>query len=214
MGNDKATKAGLSTYTIEEINTFPLTLPADGAVAMCLPFNVVIPEGVYAYDATMTDIQYNETNGYNCTMRAIAGPGETLKSGTPVVINGSAGTHSFAITMSDHGAATPLPESLLKGNYVEGSLSQSNDIKKFVFAENTFKSFDGSKNIAANQCWLECNVTQASELIVHFGEPTGIEKVTTTPQNKSGKIYNVAGERLSHTQKGINIIDSKKVLVK
>ena len=214
VGNDKAVKAGLATYTIEEVNAYPLTLPTDGGAAICLPFNVVIPDGVYAYDATVNDIQYNETSGYSCTMRAIAGPGETLKSGTPAVINGSAGTHSFAITMSDYGAVTSLPESLLKGNYVKSSLSQSNDIKKFIFAENAFKSFDGSKDIVANQCWLECNVAQASEFAVRFCDPTGIEGITSTPQNRSEKIYNVAGERLQHTQKGINIVDSKKILVK
>ena len=213
-GNDKATKAGLATYTIEEVDAFPLTLQADGAAAVCLPFNVVIPEGIYAYDATVTDIKNNETSGYNCTMRAIAGPGDTLKGGTPTIVNGSEGTHQFTITMSDQGAVTSLPESLLKGNNVESSLSQSGDTKKFLFANNTFKAFDGSKDVAANQCWLECNVAQANELIVYFSDPTSIEETTTTPQCNSGNIYNIAGKKLSHPQKGINIIDSKKILVK
>ena len=215
MGNDKATKAGLATYTIEEVETFPLTLQADGTAAKCLPFNVVIPEGIYAYDATAADIEYNaETNGYICTMRAIASPGKTLKGGTPTIINGSEGTHQFVITMSDHDAVTSLSESLLKGKYVESSLSQSSDTKKFLFANSTFKTFDGSKDIAANQCWMECSVAQASELIVHFSSPTGIEEIPSTPPNNGGNIYNIAGERLSNPQKGINIIDSKKVLVK
>ena len=213
-GNDKATKAGLATYTIEEVDAFPLTLQADGAAAVCLPFNVVIPEGIYAYDATVTDIKNNETSGYNCTMRAIAGPGDTLKGGTPTIVNGSEGTHQFTITMSDQGAVTSLPESLLKGNNVESSLSQSGDTKKFLFTNNTFKAFEGSKDVAANQCWMECNVTQANELIVYFSDPTGIDETTATPQCNSGNIYNIAGKKLSHPQKGINIVDSKKVLVK
>ncbi len=213
-GNDKATKAGLATYTIEEVDAFPLTLQADGAAAVCLPFNVVIPEGIYAYDATVTDIKNNETSGYNCTMRAIAGPGDTLKGGTPTIVNGSKGTHLFTITMSDHGAVTSLPESLLKGNYIESCLTQSGDTKKFLFTNNTFKAFEGSKDVAANQCWMECNVAQANELIVYFSDPTSIEETTTTPQSKGNKIYSIAGKKLSHPQKGINIIDSKKILVK
>ena len=213
-GNDKATKAGLATYTIEEVTAFPLTVQADGTAAICLPFNVVIPEGIYAYDATATDISNNELSGYSCTMRAIAGPGETLKSGTPAIINGNAGTHQFAITMSDYEAVSSLPESLLKGNYVESSLSQSGDTRKFVFADKAFKTFDGSTDIAANQCWLECNINQANELTVCFSDPTGIGEVTSTPQNKNNNIYNIAGERLSTPQKGINIVDSKKVLIK
>ena len=215
VGNDKAVKAGLATYTIEEVETYPLTLPTEGAAAMCLPFNVVIPEGIYAYDATAADIAYNaETNGYTCTMRAIAAPGETLKSGTPTIINGSEGTHRFVITMSDHGAVTSLSESILKGNYVASNLTQSGDSKKFVFANNTFKAFEGSKEIAANQCWVECNQPQAAELTICFNTPTGIEEITSTPQEKSGNIYDIAGKRLNTPQKGINIIDSKKILVK
>ena len=213
-GNDKATKAGLATYTIEEVEAFPLTLQADGTAAVCLPFNVVIPEGIYAYDMTDADIKDNEPSGYSCTMRTIAGPGDILKRGTPAIINGSEGTHRFAITMSDHGAVSSLPESLLKGNYVESSLTQSGNTKKFLFANSTFKAFDGSKEIEANQCWMECNVAQASELTVHFSDPTGIEVIPSTPQEKSSNIYNIAGKRLSHPQKGINIVDSKKVLVK
>lgn len=213
-GNDKATKAGLATYTIEEVEAFPLTLQADGTAAVCLPFNVVIPEGIYAYDMTDADIKDNEPSGYSCTMRTIAGPGDILKRGTPTIINGSEGTHLFAITMSDHGAVSSLPESLLKGNYVESSLTQSGNTKKFLFANSTFKAFDGSKEIEANQCWMECNVAQASELTVHFSDPTGIEVIPSTPQEKSSNIYNIAGKRLSHPQKGINIVDSKKVLVK
>ena len=213
-GNDKATKAGLATYTIEEVLTYPLTLPAEGSAAICLPFNVVIPEGIYAYDATVTDIKNNETDGYCCTMRAIAGPGDKLKSGTPTIVNGSKGMHQFTITMSDQGAVTSLPESLLKGNYVESSLSQNGNTKKFLFTNNKFKALEGSKDVAANQCWLECNVTQANELIVYFSDPTGIEEITTTPQCNSGSIYSIAGKKLSHPQKGINIINSKKVLVK
>ena len=215
VGNDKAVKAGLATYTIEEVETYPLTLPTEGYAAICLPFNVVIPEGVYAYDATAADIAYNaETNGYTCTMRAIAAPGETLKGGTPAIINGSEGTHRFVITMSDYGAATSLSESILKGNYVASNLTQSGDSKKFVFANNTFKAFEGSKEIAANQCWVECNQPQAAELTICFNTPTGIEEITSTPQEKSGNIYDIAGKRLNTAQKGINIIDSKKVFVK
>ena len=215
VGNDKATKAGLATYTIEEVETFPLTLQADGTAAMCLPFNVVIPEGIYAYDATAADIEYNaESNGYICTMRAIASPGKTLKGGTPTIINGSEGTHQFVITMSDHDAVTSLSESLLKGKYVESNLTQNGDTKKFLFANSTFKTFDGSKDIAANQCWMECSGAQASELTVHFSDPTDIEVIPSTPQEKSINIYSIAGKRLSHPQKGINIVDSKKVLVK
>ena len=147
-------------------------------------------------------------------MQAIASPGETLKGGTPAVIKGSAGTHAMAITMSDNGAVGSLPESLLKGNYAESSLSQSGNMRKFVFTKSTFQTFEGSKEIAANQCWLECDMAQASELTIYFGAPTGIEETPSTTQGDNTVIYDIAGKRLNSTQKGINIVDNKKSLVK
>ena len=214
-GNDKATKAGLATYTIEEVTTYPLALPDDGTTAICLPFNVVVPEGVYAYDATAADMEYNaETNGYVCTMQAIAAPGETLKSGTPVIINGDAGDYHFPITMSDRDAKVSLPQSILKGNYVEGSLTQGSDAKKFMLAaESAFSAFEGIKEIAANQCWLECGLPQINSIKIQFDDPsTGIYEIQSQLHGKS--IYNLHGQPLSDPQKGINIIDNKKVLVK
>ena len=212
-GNDKAAKAGLATYTINEVETFPITLPAEGTATVCLPFNVVIPEGIYAYDATDADITLIN-DGYTCTMEAIAGPGETLKGGTPVIIKGEAGEYHFPITMSDSDAKVPLPQSLLKGNYVEQSLTQGTDVKKFLLAaESEFRAFEESKNVAANQCWLECGLPEANSIRIEFDDPaTGIYEIQSEPQSKS--IYNIHGQPLSEPQKGINIIDNKKVLVK
>jgi hypothetical protein len=51
-------------------------------------------------------------------------------------------------------------------------------------------------------------------LTVLFSDPTGIEEIPSTPQKKNGNIYDISGKRLDTAQKGINIIDSKKVLVK
>ncbi|MBR4128027.1 MAG: hypothetical protein IKT92_00965, partial [Bacteroidaceae bacterium] len=134
-------------------------------------------------------------------------------SGTPTIVSGSEGTHQFVITMSDSEAVTSLPSSLLKGNYVEANLSQTGNATKFLLAEKTFKAFTGSHPIAANQCWLECDLAQASEIIAEFNAPTGIQG-TLNSQQQSSTIYSVAGKRLSAPQRGINIIDQKKVLVK
>ena len=218
VGNDKAAKAGLATYTIEEVTTFPITLSSNGTAAICLPFNVVVPENTHAYDVTATDIAYNnECDAYTCTMRVIASPGETLKSGTPAIINGNEGVHSFSITMSDYGAIGSLPQSLLKGNFVEYQLTQSTTARKFVFTEenenSTFRSFDNSIDIAANQCWLEYNTQQANEITICFDNETGIQEINNSTQRQNEDIYNIAGERLDRPQRGINIIDNKKILV-
>ena len=217
FGNDKSIKQGLSTFTIDEVTSYDVTLPADGTATICFPFNVVLPEGVYAYDATVTDIEFNkEQNGYICTMRVIAAPGETLKSGTPAIVKGDEGVFPFAITMSSYQAMTSLPESLLKGNYVASNLTQDTDKSRFVLTKenngNVFKKVEGSRDIAANQCWAECDMAQPNEFTIFFEAPTGIDATTIPQENKN--IYSIAGMPLENIQKGINIVDDKKVLVK
>ncbi len=44
--------------------------------------------------------------------------------------------------------------------------------------------------------------------------PTGIENLTPTPSQGVGAIYNLNGQRVNELQKGLNIVDGKKVLVK
>ena len=213
-GNDKATKAGLATYTIEEVTAYPLTMPEDGIAAVCLPFDVVITDDIYAYDATAADVSLNsETGGYVCTMEIIAVPGETLKGGTPAILSGSEGDYQLPITLSDSEAKGPLPQSILKGNYVESDLTQSTDMKKFTLAaEAAFTAFEDTKSIGANQCWMEHRLPEANEIKIMFRKPVGIHDIHATPQ--SSAVYNMHGQQLKEPQKGINIIDNRKVLVK
>ena len=43
---------------------------------------------------------------------------------------------------------------------------------------------------------------------------TGIERVPEVQDGSEATIYNLAGQRLGKTQKGINIVNGKKILIK
>jgi len=215
-GNDKSVKAGLASYTVEPLAAFPLTLPSTGTAAICLPFSVVIPEGACAYDATATGIAFDsEAGGYTCTLSPIATPGETLKGGTPAIINGHEGSYALPITMNDGGAKSSLDQSLLKGHYVSGTLTQGDDMRKYLLAMQDgaagFEAFEGSAPVAANQCWMEYSMPEADELILRFGTSTGISAVSAV--GAPPQVYNIAGQRLLAPQRGINIVEGKKVFV-
>ncbi len=218
VGNDKSTKAGLATYTIEGVESLPVALPVSGTATICFPFNVVIPEGVCAYDIIASNVAFDESiNAYTCTMSPIADSGEILKCGTPAVINGSEGVVDFPITMVDNDARNSLPQSLLKGNYVSHTLTQGGATKKYTLVlqnDNAeFSAFDGTADVKANQCWLECDVVEANKLVLCFDEVTGIHAVPSISQESDKCIYNIAGQRLSQSQTGLNIVGDKKVLV-
>ncbi len=57
--------------------------------------------------------------------------------------------------------------------------------------------------------------TRIKEIKITFvaGE-TGIQSVTTTKRMENNAIYNLAGQRLQQLQKGLNIVNGKKVVVK
>ena len=214
-GNDKSTKAGLATYTIDEVESFSVTLPDGGAAAICLPFNVVIPDGACAYDVTSSGITFDESSGvYTCTMSPIATAGKTLLRGTPAIINADESSILLAITMSDHDALGPLPQSVLKGNYVAQTLSQTTKARCYLLNQQgtEFEHAEQAANVASNQCWIECD-SSVDNFTIQFSSLTGLPDFPSVGQGNTEKIFSVSGQRLPHRQKGINIIENKKVLV-
>ncbi len=227
FGNDKADKENLSTFTLTEATTYPIKVTSAGMATLCLPFNVVMADGMYAYDLAIKGIDIDpESNGevYNCTMRAIAGPSQILKAGTPVIIGANEGEYNLAITMDNSKACTSLSGSLLKGNFVKQTLTQNDDKVKFIFSRQLIdeeyvvgfyrlKSSGGT--IGANKCWLEWDVptlgNPAQTIRLAFDDVTEITSVTQT--TKAHGIYDLTGRRLAAPQKGVNIINGKKVIL-
>ena len=222
FGNDKAGKENLSTFTLTKATTYPITVTSDGMATLCLPFNVVMADGMYAYDLAIEGIdQEGNDEVYNCTMRAIAGPGQTLKAGTPVIIGANEGKYDLAITRDNNKAGTSLNGSLLKGNFVKQTLTQNDDKVKFIFAKRNevvgfYRLSSGTSEIGANKCWLEWNVptlgNPAQTIRLAFDDITEITQVDGS--NMPVVIYNLQGIRIKAPQPGLNIINGKKVFIK
>ena len=225
-GNDVDGKA--ISFSLEKVTTYPLTITPAGMATLCLPFNVVMADGMYAYDLAIEGIdQDGNDEVYNCTMRAIAGPGQTLKAGTPVIIGANEGEYELAITMNANGAGTSLNGSLLKGNFVKQTLTQNDDKVKFIFAKKKNNngndvvgfyrlSSSGTSTLGANKCWLEWDVptlgNPAQTIRLAFDDVTEITKVDGS--NMPVVIYNLQGIRIKAPQPGLNIINGKKVFIK
>lgn len=58
------------------------------------------------------------------------------------------------------------------------------------------------------------NYTPFDFLLVRKDEETDMKTLTPTLSKGSGAVYNLAGQRISKLQKGINIVDGKKVVVR
>ena len=218
-GNDVDGKA--ISFSLEEVTNYPITVTSVGMATLCLPFNVVMAKDMYAYDLALEGIQEGNDNDYNCTMKAIAGPGQTLKAGTPTIIAADPDTYYLTITMSDDKAVTSLNGSLLKGNFVKQTLTQSGDKVKFIFANGNkgvgfYRLSSGTSTLGANKCWLEWDVTTlgnpAQTIRLAFDDVTEITQVDGN--NMPVVIYNLQGIRIKAPQPGLNIINGKKVFIK
>lgn len=222
FGNDNASKPELSTFSFVPVETLPINISSAGYAVICLPFNVVLPEGMMALDCIDSDITYEAEKDITiCNMKVIAQQGETLKAGAPVIIKAAEGEHQLAITMSDNGAKASLSGSILRGNYIKQDLVQGENAKKFIFSQPEgqdagFYRMQENAAISANSCWMEWNVpaemAETNVIFPDFSTATGITDIPVTQHNKL--IYNLNGQRLSAPQKGVNIIGNTKVLVK
>ena len=131
-----------------------------------------------------------------------------------LIINADENTVLLAVTMSDYDARGSLPQSVLRGNYVAQSLSQPTGNRRYLLNQQgtEFKSFEQTVNVASNQCWVEC-ANYGDTFALRFDSSTGLPDVPSVEQAHARTIFTLAGHRLLHQQKGVNIIGNKKVLV-
>ena len=151
FGNDKSNKPNLSTFTLEQVTEYTLTVPANGVTTLCLPFNVVLPAGVTAYDLAKANIIKGEHyNKYELV--EVAGEGDVLAKNTPVIIKAAANDYTLTITMDGEGAKASVENSLLRSGLVKTTVAAGNN---YTFDGVDFNLVAAGTVIPANQCWME-----------------------------------------------------------
>ena len=153
FGNDMYNKPNLSTFSFTPVTEYTLTVPASGVTTLCLPFNVVLPEGVDAYDINNVEKQVLVSGEGLLQQLAVAG--DIVQAGTPMIIKAAQGDHTFAITMESEGAKTSLDGSVLSGNYVKQTLAFNAEHSKYVLNGKVWEKIDKSTELGANNCWIE-----------------------------------------------------------
>ena len=149
-----------------------------------------------------------------------------LKSGTDAYYE--TGNVTF-YRVSDDDTTTPTGENL-KGTFTGATVP--NDGTSYILKSGLWKRVNGTTNtVGANRAYLtltESLVVPAEEALakgfitmnLEDGTATGIgltpmDDVESSKFNvKSSKIFNLTGQRVSKLQKGVNIVNGKKVLVK
>ena len=178
----------------------PITISAAGMATLCLPFDAVCSEGVTAFYATAVD---NEGVTFSPVNDGL------IEAGQGVLVKGDAGSYLVEKTT---GAEAPTT------NYMVGVTSETErqGTDNYILVNGSegvgFYRWD-TGSLAAYKAYLPVHegVTPSSSIAIRFDDgSTTIDDVISEPENEV--IYDLQGRRVMNADKGLYIVNGKKVL--
>ena len=200
--------AGSTIFLYEEGTSANVTVSDAGYATVCIDYPVSIPEDVEVYTVTAVE-------GSSAKMTKVEG---VLPENTGVIVKAAAGNYDFAISA--------LPVASTSGNNLVGTVVDTDvtaaqdkayyvlskpegepvGFYKAILVDNKFKN-------NANKAYLPvANGNAARFLSFDFGTETALEGVEGENGNVKAEIYDLAGRRVQNAQKGLYIVNGKKVI--
>ena len=137
---------------------------------------------------------------------------DDIPAGTAVVISGA-----YYNKLAAASTTADTEGNVLLGS--DGTISGGEGIYALAIKNDVvgFYPVDSSVTIPAGKAYLEYTPSSGSGEVKGFTfvfdeDATSIQAINNGQQTTDGAIYNLAGQRLQKMQKGINIINGKKVL--
>ncbi len=178
----------------------------------CAPFDVIVPEYVVASTATIGD------NGQTLTLTELEVDDNlgapVIPANTPVILFAEEGLEAVNFMGKDV-AGDPVAGCLTgvytKTEAIDGTyILQNNDDKVgFYKVDNT--AAGKQLYVGANRAYL--TKPESSVKAFYFDQETAIKAIDALTSGKA-EIYDMNGRKLNKMQKGINIVNGVKVLVK
>lgn len=194
------------TLTYYDQTAANMTITSAKYATFVAPFDVEIPSGVTAY--TVDDVA---SNGFTLEMTEVtSGP---IEKNTPVVLYSESTVNETFYGKTVDGTPT---EGLLTGVYERTEVPNGSYVLQNNGGKVGFYLVDTSvatPSVNANRAYL--TVPALVKLNAYFfddGTATAIQSVFDSAA--SGEVYDIAGRKLGKLQKGVNIVNGKKVLVK
>ena len=193
-------------WWLEEVTTLPVAVSAAGYATLYAPVALTIPaEGVTVYTATVGD-------GY-LTLNEVEG---AIPANTGVIIEAATNTYDFAVA-----AEADAVESDLVGAYAKSeknayakvyTLQKPTDNEVGFYLFNGQDANENKTYINGFRAWVEVANGEAPAMFsLGRGEgTTAIDSVELT--NDNVVIYDLAGRRVEKMEKGIYIVNGKKVI--
>ncbi len=199
----------LTTRPASVNSTIPVSISSVGYSTLYYgTLNLVVPEGVTASTYSYADSKIEVSKTYVA--------GKVIPAGTGVVLQGGQGTYDFVITTEagEEDANNALrgtdEAALTTDGGVFYALSTKNGSNVgFYWMRNDGAAFTNG----AHKAYLALPSSGVKGFA--FGledDATAIETIVDGQQTTEGAIYNLAGQRINKMQKGINIVNGKKIL--
>ena len=173
----------------------------------------------FAKDGDFSNIKFyscaSVNNGYTQIVEVL-----TPAANTPYIIKNNGGS-DFSKTISGFSVAeeSSYTVGLLTGVYTDAYIPRSDASNSYYVLQTKddvqafYKVEDADFPGTPYKCYLTIPAATPVKAFLFPENPTAINAIEAA-ENENTEIYNLAGQRMSKVQKGVNIINGKKVLVK
>lgn len=190
---------------------------------ICLPFDVTIA-GSPLDGATVMELNTTSSSLTESTLTLKFDEVSAIEAGKPYLIKWASGTNlteedlvfnSVEIKKDLVPAVVGSNVITFSGNYAPVQFEAGDKNILYVGANNQLYYPSAEVTMNAFRAYFQVD---DSSLIKHFAlkfsgdDATAIETIANGQQTTEGAIYNVAGQRLNKAQKGVNIVNGKKIL--
>lgn len=199
--------ADQSKWTVEEASSIDITLMQNiggkSYATVYLPFPVSEVSGAKAYKLSVTK-----------TYASAAEIEGGFPAGTGVLLVSDDNNATATLTIG--GTPAEVTENALTGHNAKGNVENAY-IFAYVNGVLGFYPLDGTQEVAANKAYILSSSipNEVRGLTLEFGDVDRIETLKNVEnETMRNAIYNIAGQRVAKTQKGIYIVNGKKVVIK
>ena len=200
---------------IDPIDPIEITVTSAGVATAYLPYDALVPDVDFFVVAAV-----KEVSGSTAYLKEVRG--EIIPANTGVMIFANPGTYTFTPSPTD---CTENVESLLHGvteNTSVQTLVQREGKSIYVLSRGIkeytgFKVAGGTvKTIGAYKAYLPIDDSgEVKSINITFGDDTtGIELLKNLILEDSVEIFDLTGRKVTSPEKGIYIVNGKKVLMK
>lgn len=188
------------------------TFPTDKVSTMVLPFAMNATATAAAFDKVY---ELSDVDGEIIKFTTA----DAITAGKPYIVKAKEDAVVFASNIKSSelvSDVTPVTEGTVTFTGTFSRIADLLDVtNSYIISNNNLYEVDSKVALKPFRGYFTITPSLVKAFVLDFGDATGINTIANSQQPMAnGPIYNLAGQRLSKAQKGIYIINGKKVLVK